>query len=548
MVSLWGQNKGNGQQDNDEENPSGVRSSEEGRNSSSRRNYDDREPDERSRLLPRRGGPNRDGYLDPDDPAVTPYNLWTVRFLRSLTILFLVITFIWWLLLLVAIFVSIPGLSSRGSGYFDFSFTTLTAGNLLVALLFFANPSRAMRVSVGIIAGLLLIDVIIIAAMSRLRLEEGWVGIASVIWAALMAIWCVVTDRVVAWGKREEEERLTGRPESRRTLKEWVGVLTGTTILIVYIAIVILMTATLFIRAWDASLDMDGERYYVDGGRYQVHFACIGEPKSAGEKTPTVLLEAGEEPSEYNFEHWVYSAYQNGTISRYCYWDRPGYGWSDNAPSPHSVGMSADALSEVLARAGEQGPYILVSAGFGSLVSRIFSARHLKDVVGMLLVDPLHEDLLNRVGSPTRGFFLWGYGIISPLGIRRLIGAVFEGQTREDRVYGSSARLSGKYLKAKLQENLAAKSLSRSEVDSARTIQTADLPIALVSSGIHVRQDREWEKKQEDLTKISQNSIAWDVVPDAPHNVWRTLEGRSIMEKRLGELVKMGSNMTMTME
>lgn len=36
--------------------------------------------DERSRLLPARAGPRPGvrGPLDPDDPAVTPYNLWTV--------------------------------------------------------------------------------------------------------------------------------------------------------------------------------------------------------------------------------------------------------------------------------------------------------------------------------------------------------------------------------------------------------------------------------------------------------------------------------------
>ena len=74
--------------------------------------------------------------------------------------------------------------------------------------------------------------------------EEGWVGIASVVWAAIIALWCTLTDRIVAWGKREEEEQLTGRPETRRTLKEWLAVLVATMISIVFIIIVILMTGT----------------------------------------------------------------------------------------------------------------------------------------------------------------------------------------------------------------------------------------------------------------------------------------------------------------
>lgn len=397
-----------------------------------------------------------------------------------------------------------------------------------------------MRVCQGILALILLVDVIIIAVVPRLRAEEGPPGIASVVWTTLMAVWCVVTDRIVAWGKREEEERLTGRPETRRTLKEWLAVLTATTILVVYMVIVIFMSANLILRARDATLEMDGERYAVDDEKYKVHLACIGNitHDDDGNRNPTILLEAAETPAEYDFEHWAYAAYQNGTIDRYCYWDRPGYAWSDNAPSPHSAGMSAENLAEALAIAGEEGPWILVSAGYGSLVSRIFSGRHFRSVVGIMLIDPLHEDLLYRLSAPLRGFKIWGWGILSPLGIERVGGAIFGGQTREDRVFGEDADTGGKFLKAQLQENLVANSLTKSEVATARTIQTPDTPLVVISSGISVRRDDEWERKQRDSTKITDNLLSWDIVNKAPHFVWRTLEGRTVMEKRLGDLVK----------
>jgi pimeloyl-ACP methyl ester carboxylesterase len=473
---------------------------------------------------------------------VTPYNLWTVRALRFISVTFLAITFIWWVLLLVSIFVSPPGLHTRGSGFSDFSYTTLTAGVLLCSLLFFSAPGMAMRVCQGLLTVFLLVNVIIIVSVPRIRAEEGPPGIASVVWATCITAYCVITDRVVAWGKREEEERLTGRPESRRTLREWLSVLAATTILVIYIIITILMTATLILRARDASLEMDGERYFVDGGKYEVHLACVGELSTDKNKNhtvePTILLEAAEEPLEFDFEHWAYSAYQNGTIARYCYWDRPGYGWSDNAPSPHSAGMTADNLAEALAVAGEEGPFVLVSAGYGSIVSRIFSSRHGTAVVGIMLIDPLHEDLLHRLASPSRGFLLWAWGIISPLGIDRIGGALFRGRTREDRVYGREATQGGKFIKAALQENLVADSLSKNEVASARTIQNSNTPLVVVSSGISVRRDEEWGRKQKDLTNLTDNLISWDVVNKAPHHVWDTYEGRKIMEKRLGQLVK----------
>lgn len=241
--------------------------------------------------------------------------------MRYLTILFLIVTFLWWILLLVSVFVSPPGMHSRGSGFFDFAYTCLTLGNLLVVTIFFVVPAKGLRITTAIIALFLAVDMILILAVPRLRLEEGWVGIASVVWALVMSIWCIATDRVVAYGKREEEERLTGREESRRTLKEWLAVLAAVVLTVVFIVIVVLMTATLSIRSIDAGLKMYGERILVDGDKYAVHLACVGNKNTtSGDKVTTVLLEAGENPLEYDLEHWAYAAYKNETIDRYCYW------------------------------------------------------------------------------------------------------------------------------------------------------------------------------------------------------------------------------------
>ncbi|PSK60709.1 hypothetical protein B9Z65_859 [Elsinoe australis] len=542
MVSLWGSKKPDGD-DND-----GASASNAERPTSSRSPAPPREEhrstDERAPLLPReRRQPHSDGYLDPDDPAVSPYNLWSVRLVRHLTVLFLAVTFIWWVLLLVSIFVTPPGLSTRGSGFYDFSYTTLTAGNLLVTLLFFTAPSRAMRVLLGVVSFMLFVDMVIIVSVHRLRAEESGPGIASIVWAVFMGIWCIVTDRIVAWGKKEEEERLTGRAETRRTVSEWAKVTLATVVLSVYVVIAVFMTATLIIRASDAGLKIPGERIRINGNKYDVHLACVGNSTFdvAGNKVPTVLLEAGENPVEYQLAPWALAAQENGTISRYCYWDRPGYGWSDNAPSPHTAGMSADALSEALAIQGETGPWVLVSAGYGSVVSRIFSSRHARMVTGVLLIDPLHEDLLYRLAQPGRGFILWAYGIISPLGIEKVLGAVFKHRTKEDRVYGKVAYQGGKFIKAQLQENLVADSLTKSELVTARNIQSPETPFVLISSGVSNKRDSDWERKQRDLTKLTDKLVAWDVVDRAPHEVWRTFEGREIMEKRVKQLLSANS-------
>ena len=389
-----------------------------------------------------------------------------------------------------------------------------------------------------VLSVLLLVDMIIILAVARIRIEEGWVGIASVVWAAVIGLYNVLTNRTVRWGKGEEEERLTGRRETRRSLRQWCAVFTATFIMSIMIIVTVLLTATLILRARDATLAAPGKRYYVDGDKYQVHLNCVGDQKNDdnGNRLPTVLLEGGDNPIEDSFEDWVYDAVQNGTIHRYCYWDRPGIAWSDNAPSPHSAGMSATALSEALAIADEPGPWILVSAGIGGIYSRIFSAAHGREIRGILLIDSLHEDLLYKVGNPGRGFVLWARGVISPLGLDRLAGALFKGRTKEDRVFGKSAYQGGKFIKAKLQENLVADSLTKNEVASARNIQQRHVPLVVVSSGIHMGKDEDWNRKQQDLTKVTENLVAWDVVGGAPDEVWTTSKGRKVLEKRLGQL------------
>lgn len=425
---------------------------------------------------------------------------------------------------------------TRGSGFFGFAYTTLTAGYLVIGLIFFAIPSRPMMMWGIILAIFLLVDMCIILGVPHLRVEEGWVGIASVVWATSIAIFNVLQNRSVGWGKHEEEERLTGREETRRPLREWLVVLIETVVMAALAIASILFTATLILRARDASLAAPGKKYLVNGDNYEVHLACVG--KVARNDTPTVVIEAGEEPVEQSLQPFIDDVYQKGSIGRYCYWDRPGIAWSDNAPSPHSAGMAADALAEALTSAGEKGPWVLVSAGVGSIYSRIFASRHLLETKGILLIDGLHEGFLGKLGNPTRGFLIWLRGIISPLGIDRLAGALFKGRSREDRVFGRSAYQTGSFIRAKLQENLVAESITSSEIGTARHVQMPNTALMVVSSGDETDKDDKWKERQEDLTKITKNLKEWDVVKGAPHEVWRSSEGRYVLEKRLRQLVK----------
>jgi hypothetical protein len=141
-------------------------------------------------------------------------------------------------------------------------------------------------------------------------------------------VFVLATDRLVLWGKHEEEERLTGRAETRRSLGEWTAVLVSTLAATVLVLVLILMTCTLVLRALDAGLAPPGNLYPVDDGKYLLHVYCRGNTtNSRGDKLPTVLIEGGEGPVEHGLWQFADGAIDNGAISRYCFVDRPGMAW-----------------------------------------------------------------------------------------------------------------------------------------------------------------------------------------------------------------------------
>lgn len=150
-----------------------------GRESSS--SYDRLPADEHTRLLPNRLDSDAPAYLSPDDQAVSPYNLFTVRLIRYITVFLTGLTFLWWILVLITLFVTPPGLHTPGSSFTAFAYATIALATLTTALLFFAAPSSLVRALASVSALLLFVNMIIIVAVERTRHEEAWLGIVSVV-------------------------------------------------------------------------------------------------------------------------------------------------------------------------------------------------------------------------------------------------------------------------------------------------------------------------------------------------------------------------------
>lgn len=119
----------------------------------------------------------------------------------------------------------------------------------------------------------------------------------------------------------------------------------------------------------------------LDG--FGLHLWCQG---SGG---PTVVLSAGS--GDFSFDWEPVMEALRGEV-RVCAYDRAGFAWSSIGPVPRTMAQEAFEVRSALERSGEQGPYVLVGHSAGGLVARVFAHDYPRDVAGLVLVDPTHED------------------------------------------------------------------------------------------------------------------------------------------------------------
>jgi pimeloyl-ACP methyl ester carboxylesterase len=99
--------------------------------------------------------------------------------------------------------------------------------------------------------------------------------------------------------------------------------------------------------------------------------------------------------------------------TRVCAYDRAGFGFSDPGPMPRDGSAIARDLDFGLKAARIPGPYVIVGHSAGGLYSRLFAARRLKEVVGLVFVDSSVEHQTQRMQA------LFGAGAGSLDGLER---------------------------------------------------------------------------------------------------------------------------------
>ncbi|MFD7559825.1 alpha/beta fold hydrolase [Streptomyces sp. NPDC059835] len=143
--------------------------------------------------------------------------------------------------------------------------------------------------------------------------------------------------------------------------------------------------------------DDTGRTVTLAGGR-GVHLECRGTG------SPTVVLVSGTGGAADEWTHVaVHGALEPSVkavlpeVARYtrvCAYDRPGTTRADDTPTtstpvtqPTSARDGADDLRAVLAAAGERGPYVLVGASWGAMITELLARTDAPAVAGLVTVD-----------------------------------------------------------------------------------------------------------------------------------------------------------------
>jgi pimeloyl-ACP methyl ester carboxylesterase len=126
----------------------------------------------------------------------------------------------------------------------------------------------------------------------------------------------------------------------------------------------------------------------VSVGSHKLHI------HSSGEGGPTVVLDAGLGGTSLG---WCLVQKEVSKFTRVCSYDRAGYAWSEESQTVRTSHNIAKELYTLLQNAGISGPYILVGHSFGGSNLLQFASLYPKEVVGVILVDSVHEEMLEKL-------------------------------------------------------------------------------------------------------------------------------------------------------
>lgn len=151
---------------------------------------------------------------------------------------------------------------------------------------------------------------------------------------------------------------------------------------------------------------LDRKRYpqigqSVDIGGRTLNLFC------SGQGSPVVILDSGGHTAGYS---WISIQPEIAKITRTCWYDRAGYGWSDPGPSPRTFEAIANDLHALLHAAKIPPPYILVGATAAGFHVRVYNGLYPNEVAGAVLIHATDPDVFAHEPEYMKG----GLGLLPP--------------------------------------------------------------------------------------------------------------------------------------
>jgi len=113
-----------------------------------------------------------------------------------------------------------------------------------------------------------------------------------------------------------------------------------------------------------------------------------------GQGAPTVVFASG---LGEGYESWSKVQPEIAKMVQTISYDRAGLGWSDPGPLPRDIDRMVSELHDLLRVSDIPPPYLFVGHSLGGGLIRVFAGRYPEEVVGLVMVDSAHPDLLKRV-------------------------------------------------------------------------------------------------------------------------------------------------------
>lgn len=121
----------------------------------------------------------------------------------------------------------------------------------------------------------------------------------------------------------------------------------------------------------------------IDVGGFKLYI------RSEGKGNPAVVYESAYGDASTSWSN-IQSAVSKTAKS--VSYDRAGLGKSEKSPNPRTSYYKARELHKLLQKSGVKGPYILVGHSLGAYNVRLFASMYPKEVKGIVLIEPTHED------------------------------------------------------------------------------------------------------------------------------------------------------------